>query len=160
MSDDLTKQPDPSPPASDPVALGRQSLKTPLRQRFYKVAEAAPSENEFIVALDGRPILTPAKTRLALPTRAAAEAVAEEWHAQTELIDPTRMPLTRILNAALDGVAAAMDAVATEIVSYAGTDLVCYRAEGPQKSRPCASRSLGSDPGLCRGRDRRAFHLR
>ena len=82
--------------------------------------------------LDGRPVLTPAKARLALPTLAAAEAVAGEWQAQARKSIRPRMPLTRILNAAFDGVAAAMDAVAEEIVKYAGTDLVCYRAEGPE----------------------------
>jgi chaperone required for assembly of F1-ATPase len=130
MSDDLTNPP--SRPAADPIALSRQSQATPLRKRFYEVADVAPSENEFIVQLDGKPVLTPAKLRLALPTRGAAEAVAAEWQAQGDAIDPTKLPLTRILNAALDGVAKAMDAVKTEIVKYAGSDLVCYRAEGPE----------------------------
>lgn len=130
MSDDLTNPP--SQPPIDPIALSRQSQATPLRKRFYDVADVAPSENEFIVQLDGKPVLTPAKLRLALPTRAAAEAVAAEWQAQGETIDPTRLPLTRILNAALDGVAKTMDAAAEEIVKYAGSDLVCYRAEGPE----------------------------
>jgi chaperone required for assembly of F1-ATPase len=76
--------------------------------------------------------LTPAKARLALPTLAAAEAIAAEWQAQTDRIDPTTLPLTRILNAALDGVARAMDEVVTEIVKYAGSDLVCYRAGAPE----------------------------
>lgn len=130
MSDDLTNPP--SRPTADPIALSRQGQTTPLRKRFYTVADVAPSENEFIVQLDGKPVLTPAKARLAAPTRAAAEAVAAEWQAQGEAIDPTKLPLTRILNAALDGVAKAMDAVAAEIVKYAGSDLVCYRADGPE----------------------------
>jgi chaperone required for assembly of F1-ATPase len=133
MRDELTK-PDAAPaaPAADPVALSRQSLKVPLRPRFYQRAEAAAIEGGFAVMLDGRPVLTPAKTRLAAPTLAAAAAVAAEWEAQAEVIDPMRMPLTRILNAALDGVTAAMEAVAAELVNYAGTDLVCYRAAGPE----------------------------
>ncbi len=133
MRDELTKpSPETSGLSTDPMALGRQSLRTPLRKRFYENAEAKPFEGGFAVMLDGRPVLTPAKARLALPTLAAAQEVAAEWQAQQEEIDPTRMPLTRILNAALDGVAAAMDAVAEEIVKYAGSDLVCYRAEGPE----------------------------
>lgn len=131
MSDDVTKPPEPATPAVDPVAASRLSQAQPQRQRFYKKAEAAPTETEFAVLLDGRPVLTPAKARLALPTIAAAEAVAAEWEAQGDTIDPTTLPLTRILNSALDGVAKSMDAVATEIVNYAGSDLLCYRAEGP-----------------------------
>lgn len=131
MTDDTTKTPQPERGSADPIALSRQSLKTPLRQRFYSHAEAAPCEGGFTVLLDGRPLLTPAKTRLVVPTAAAATALAAEWAAQPAEIDPTRMPLTRILNAALDGVAGARSEVAAEIAKYAGTDLVCYRAEGP-----------------------------
>ena len=63
--------------------------------------------------------------------RAVAEAMAAEWASQGEHIDPSTMPLTRIANAAIDRVAGEMEAVAGEIVKYAGTDLVCYRADGP-----------------------------
>lgn len=122
----------PSEPAADPLAAGRRSLKTPLRKRFYTHVDVAPEGGLFAVTLDGRPMLTPAKARLALPTRAAAEDVAAEWRAQTAEIDPTTMPMTRILNAALDGVAAHQEAVAAEIVKYAATDLICYRAEAPE----------------------------
>jgi chaperone required for assembly of F1-ATPase len=138
MRDELTKSnPEPSPAASDPGASpsglsGQQSQKIALRKRFYTRAEAAPFEDQFAVLLDGKPVLTPAKNRLALPTLAAAEDVAAEWQAQKDEIDPTTLPLTRILNAALDGVARAMDAVAAEIVKYAGSDLICYRAGEPE----------------------------
>ncbi len=133
MRDELTKSSSETSGLSiDPVALGQQSLRTPLRKQFYKIAEAAPFKDEFAVVLDGRPVLTPAKTRLSLPTLAAAQAVAAEWQAQGEAVDPTAMPLTRILNAAVDGVAGAMDAVAEDVVKYAGTDLVCYRAGEPE----------------------------
>jgi chaperone required for assembly of F1-ATPase len=133
MRDELTNPA--SAPASlaiDPVALGRKSLATPLRKRFYQIAEAAPHDDSFAILLDGRPVLTPAKSKLCLPSLAAAQAVAAEWQGQGEAIDPTGMPLTRILNAALDGVAGVMPAVAAEIVKYAGTDLVCYRAGSPE----------------------------
>ena len=132
MHDEVTK---PSSetlgPSIDPVALGRKSQKTALRKRFYATAAVAPHDDGFAVMLDGRPLLTPAKARLSLPTRAAAEAIAGEWLAQGEEIDPAEMPLTRIVNSAIDGVARTMEAVAEDIVKYAGTDLVCYRAEGP-----------------------------
>ncbi len=116
----------------DPIAASRLAMKPQARKRFYETAEAAPFEGQFAVALDGKPVFTPAKSRLQLPTRAAAEAVAAEWQAQGAEIDPTTMPLTRMVNAALDGVARNAEAVAAEIVHYAGTDLVCYRAAGPE----------------------------
>lgn len=133
MHDEVTK---PSPEAAalsnDPIASGHQSQKPLLRQRFYTTAGIVPHNDGFAVMLDGRPVLTPAKARLALPTRAAAEAVAGEWQAQGDQIDPAKMPLTRIANSAIDGVAQAMQAVAEDLVKYAGADLVCYRAVGPE----------------------------
>jgi len=85
----------------------------------------------FAVALDGRPIRTPGKAPLRLPTRAFAEAVAAEWAAQGELIDPRMMPATRLANAAIDKVARQADAVAAHVAAYGASDLLCYRAEGP-----------------------------
>jgi chaperone required for assembly of F1-ATPase len=108
------------------------SLAKPLPRRFYKevgVGDEAP----FQVLLDGRPIKTPKKLALALPTRALAEAIAEEWRAQNDVIDPARMPLTRFANTAIDAVAETLDAVADDITAYAGSDLLCYRAERPEK---------------------------
>jgi chaperone required for assembly of F1-ATPase len=70
---------------------------------------------------------------LALPTRALAEAVAAEWEAQGERIDPATMPLTRLANSTIDGVIARQAEVRAEIVKYAGSDLLCYRAEGPEE---------------------------
>lgn len=128
MPDDATKH-----SAENPTIAGaaRQNAGPPQRKRFYARAEAAALDDRFAVLLDGKPVLTPAKERLALPTLASAEAVATEWEAQNEKIDPTTLPLTRILNAALDGVAKAMNEVVAEIVKYAGSDLVCYRAGEP-----------------------------
>lgn len=106
------------------------SLAKPLARRFYKdvtVSEAAP----FQVMLDGRAIKTPKKRALALPTRGLANAVADEWRAQDEHIDPARMPLTRFANTAIDAVADTLVAVADDITAYAASDLVCYRAETP-----------------------------
>jgi len=107
------------------------SLSKPLARRFYKsasVGDVAP----FQVLLDGRAIKTPKKRALALPTRALADAIAEEWQAQQEFIDPSRMPLTRFANTAIDAVSETEDAVAADIVAYAGSDLICYRAEAPE----------------------------
>ena len=81
--------------------------------------------------LDGKPMRTPAKKEFLLPTRALADAVAAEWEAQTDRIDPATMPLTRLANSAIDGVMGREAEVRADIVKYAGSDLVCYRAEGP-----------------------------
>lgn len=115
-----------------------------LQRRFYKAvtveaaeaspdglasaAEAAPHR----VLLDGRPMRTPARLPFVVPGRALAEAIAAEWAAQGGRIDPLRMPLTRIANAAIDGVAARRAEVVDDICNYACSDLVCYRAEGPE----------------------------
>jgi chaperone required for assembly of F1-ATPase len=85
------------------------------------------------VALDGRIAKTPGKKPLAVAPRGVAEALAGEWRAQAGTIDPATMPLTRLINAALDRVAAEMAGVRAEIVKYAGSDLICYRAETPAK---------------------------
>jgi chaperone required for assembly of F1-ATPase len=116
----------------DPVALARRDLGKALPRRFYKEAGIAERDGAFTVVLDGRPALTPARARLALPTRRAGEAVAAEWAAQGEMIDPANMPMTRIVNAALDGVALRAEAVQANIVKYAGSDLLCYRAREPE----------------------------
>ncbi|WP_395666896.1 ATP12 family chaperone protein [Methylocella sp.] len=121
-----------APPAEiDPVALARRDLAKSLPKRFYQAATAAPVEDGFALLLDGRPARTPARNKLVLPTRAAAEAVAREWDAQRDLIDPAAMPLTRIVNSAIDGVAREMEATAAEVARYGASDLVCYRAPGP-----------------------------
>jgi chaperone required for assembly of F1-ATPase len=85
----------------------------------------------FGVALDGKPVRTPAKQTLAVPSRPLAEEIAREWRAQSETVEPRTLPLTRLGSIALDLVAPRRDAVIEEIVKYAATDLVCYRAEQP-----------------------------
>lgn len=119
-------------PSGGPRGVISDTMKKPLAKRFYKdvsVGDAAP----FQILLDGRPIKTPKKRPLALPARALAEAIAEEWRAQAEFIDPTRMPLTRFANTAIDAVADTLDAVANDIIAYANSDLVCYRAVTPEE---------------------------
>lgn len=125
--------------------------KPALPKRFYKRAEAIAVEDGFSIALDGRHARTPAKHPLVLPTEALGAAVAAEWEAQGETIDPATMPLTRIANVAIDGVARESEAVAAEIVKYAGSDLVCYRAEHPE--RLVAKQSAHWDPVLGFARD-------
>lgn len=100
-------------------------------QHFYTSASVAETEGGFGVVLDGKPVRTPAKRPLAVPSRALADAIAAEWQAQGGAIDPRRLPLTRLASIALDLVAPRRDEVIAEVAKYAGTDLVCYRAEQP-----------------------------
>lgn len=100
-------------------------------KRFWKAATAEPCDGGFTVRLDGRPVKTPAKTPLVLPTLAMAQAIAAEWDAQEGLLRPETMPATRAANSALDKVAPQHDAVVEEVARYGGSDLLCYRAEGP-----------------------------
>jgi len=121
-------------PAHDPAAIARLGGKPVMPKRFYTQATAAPTEGGlFRIELDGRPVRTPGRAHVAVPNRALAEAVAAEWAGQGETIEPTTMPLTRLVNSAIDGVETNAPEVAAEIVRYAGTDLLCYRADGPEK---------------------------
>jgi len=133
MQDDFTNDgvPIPGQPI-DPAAMARRDMKKAFPKRFYKNAATDACDGGFAILLDGKPVKTPAKNALALPTKAAAEAVAAEWQAQDEYIDPGLMPLTRLVHSALDGVAREQKACIDEIVKYAGTDLVCYRAAEPE----------------------------
>jgi chaperone required for assembly of F1-ATPase len=117
----------------DPVRLARANMRPAAIKRFFTKASVGEAEGGgFALLLDGRRARTPAKKPLILPTRALAELVAAEWAGQGETIDPAAMPLTRLANSALDGVAAALGATRTELSGYAGADLLCYRAEAPE----------------------------
>ena len=116
----------------NPMKSARRRLARPeLPKRFYKQAAAGPHEDGFALLLDGRVVKTPARRPLVVTSRVVAEALAAEWEEQGERVDPATMPLTRVVNAAVDRVAGEMAAVRAEIVKYAGTDLICYRADGP-----------------------------
>ncbi|HEX4765140.1 MAG TPA: ATP12 family protein [Lichenihabitans sp.] len=104
----------------------------PRPKRFFKTAAAGAKDGAFVLLLDGRPAKTPARRDLALPTREAADALAAEWNGLGDAIEPGRMPLTRIVNAAIDGVAGNAAAVLDEVVGYAGSDLLFYRAAEPE----------------------------
>lgn len=100
-------------------------------KRFWAAAGVAERPDGWAVVLDGRPVKTPAKAPLVLPTQALARAVADEWDAQTGEVRPALMPLTRTANSAIDKVAPMAAAVVEEIARYGGSDLLCYRATGP-----------------------------
>ncbi len=116
----------------DPMEAARRNVRPTLRKRFYENAEVVQDGDAFAIRLDGKPVRTPARRPLAAPTRALAQAIADEWQAQENLIDPAQMPLTRLTNSIIDGVADAPEAVREEIVKYLGSDLLFYRADGPE----------------------------
>lgn len=126
-------------------------------RRFWTRAETAPVETGHAVTLDGRRVRTPAGELFAAPTRAAAEAAAAEWEAQSERIQPETMPVTRAINTALDRVAPQIEAVRDEIAGYGASDLLCYRAPHPDA---LAHRQAEAwDPLLRWARDRFAASL-
>lgn len=127
IRDDLAPTPGEIIPI-DPVAMARRDLRKTLPKRFYKEATAEARDGAFALLLDGRPAKTPARNALALPTLAAARELAAEWARQEEFIDPGSMPLTRIANSAIDGVAREMAATAADVAKYGASDLICYRA--------------------------------
>jgi chaperone required for assembly of F1-ATPase len=118
-------------PPDDPMETTRRSMRTVLPRRFYETAATAAVADGYAVRLDDKPVRTPARRVLAAPTLALAEAIAAEWQAQKDVIDPAKMPLTRLANAIIDGVADAPQPVAAEIAKYLASDLLLYRASSP-----------------------------
>jgi len=100
-------------------------------KRFYRETGVAADEGGYTVTLDGRPVRTPAKAALILPTRALAEAIAAEWDEQETEIRPHRMPLMQLASTAIDRVRPRRDAVIDEIAAFAERDMLCYRADSP-----------------------------
>jgi chaperone required for assembly of F1-ATPase len=118
--------------AADPIEAARRNMDPKLRARFYDQAKIGEMPDGFCVLLDGRPVQTPAHRPLSAPVRDLAAALAAEWAAQRHVIDPAKMPLTRLANAIIDGVVTAPGPVAEKIKKYLGSDLLFYRAAGPQ----------------------------
>ena len=117
----------------DPMEAARRSLRSPLRKRFYARTDVGErADSGFPVLLDGRTVRTPARRVLAAPSAALAAALAAEWDAQESAVDPAAMPLTRLANSIIDGVADCAPAVAEEIARYLGSDLLFYRADSPE----------------------------
>jgi chaperone required for assembly of F1-ATPase len=129
---DLGKDISVDPSERAPIRAAARDASRQLAKRFYREVSLAPADAGFAILLDGKPVRTPARRPLAAPTRALAEALAAEWTAQKEWIDPGSMLLTRLFNSAIDGVADHFAEVEAETVKYAGSDLVCYRAAEPE----------------------------
>jgi chaperone required for assembly of F1-ATPase len=106
-------------------------MKSRRPKRFYKLVEVKGDES-FAILLDGRPLKTPLKRNLILPSAPLAEAIADEWAAQGERIDPDQMLITKLANTAIDRVAGDEQRIIEELVDYARSDLVCYRAAEPE----------------------------
>jgi len=123
--------------------LSQDRVDRPLPKRFYKLVSVGVDRD---ILLDGRVVKTPMKAKLVLPTQALAEAVADEWRAQVDVINPALMPLTKLANTAIDRVALERPHIAGEVVAFAGNDLVCYRAETPPDL--VALHALAWDPVL------------
>jgi chaperone required for assembly of F1-ATPase len=145
-----------SPEERDPVKAAREPAR-PLPKRFYKEAIAGPAEGGYGVVLDGRPVNTPAKRPLVVPSQPLAEAIAAEWAKQGAAIDPATMPLTKLVNSALDGAATQMAEVEAEVAKYAASDLICYRAGEPESL--AAAQSAAWDPLVAFARDRLGARL-
>ena len=101
-------------------------------KRFWKNAAAVERDGGWGVELDGKPVRTPARELLTVPTSGLAEAIVSEWNLVEDKVDPRAMPLTGLANAAIDRVATDKQAFAAGLARYAEGDLACYRAEGPR----------------------------
>ncbi|HET7715367.1 MAG TPA: ATP12 family protein [Bauldia sp.] len=116
----------------NPMSKAQQLARPVLPRRFYQQASVGPHEGGYAVLLDGRVAKTPARKPLVVSRRDVAEALAAEWEAQSGEIHPATMPLTRLVNSAIDRVTGEMAAVRDDIVKHAASDMLFYRAEGPQ----------------------------
>jgi chaperone required for assembly of F1-ATPase len=134
----------------DPMESARRNMRPNLRKRVYERATVS-DDAPFALLLDGRGVKTPAGGTLAAPTRALGEAIAAEWNSQGERIDPATMPLTKLANTIIDGVAPNPEPVVEEVAKYLGSDLVCYRADAPDGL--VASQAQHWDPVLAWARD-------
>jgi chaperone required for assembly of F1-ATPase len=106
-------------------------MKPTLPKRFYKEAGVEERDGLFHLTLDGRVAKTPGRQPLAVSDRDLAEALANEWREQQDEINPARMPITRLINSAIDGVSVRRQEVVDDLVRYAGSDLIFYRASEP-----------------------------
>lgn len=145
----------PSEPAGfvpvNPYELARREKAEAQIKRFYAEASVDERTDGFVVLLDGRPLRTPARRDLAVPSLSVAQDIADEWNRQGPVVRPGSMPTTRLVNTALDGVADTMEAVLAEVARFAGSDLLCYRAEAPAEL--AALQVAAWDPALAWARE-------
>jgi chaperone required for assembly of F1-ATPase len=130
----------------NPMKAAQQAMRPAPPKRFFETAGVEARDGGFVLTLDGRPARTPARNLVSVPTRGLGEALAAEWQAQEAVIDPAAMPLTRLVNSAIDAVGASMAEVAEDIAKYVGSDLIVYRAGEPE--RLAAEQASAWDPIL------------
>jgi chaperone required for assembly of F1-ATPase len=123
------------PDPDNPMTAAQRNARPALRQRFYREAGTASGPDSHTVQLDGKPVHTPARRPLAAPSLPLAQALAAEWNVQHDKIDPAAMPLTRLVNSIIDGVANEPEPVKAEIEKYLASDLLFYRVSDPQRLR-------------------------
>ena len=116
----------------DGYGRAQAHVKQQLPKRFYKQAAPIAVEGGFAVGLDGKVPKTPGMKQVVVPHEPVAAAMAEEWAAQGEFIDPTTMPLVRLVNSAVEAGEKSLPALRDEIVKYAANDMLLYRADTPE----------------------------
>jgi chaperone required for assembly of F1-ATPase len=135
----------------------RRTTRGPQRKRFYAQAAVTETADGFAIRLDDKPVRTPSGRALLAPNREIAEAIAAEWDAQKDFLDPLTMPLTRFTNSVIEAVVDRVDAVAEDIAKYLGSDLLFYRAGHPEA---LAAREAGLwDPVLFWAADALGAHF-
>ena len=118
----------------DPMRAAQANMRALVIKRFYRNVDVREgADGQHALTLDGRGARTPGRNPLTAKSRALMLKVAVEWERQRETLDPADMPLTRLLNSAVDGVSRTMAETRAEILKYAGSDLLCYRAEEPEE---------------------------
>lgn len=122
----------PESPKAGPKFSAKPDDARPKPRRFYQLVTVAEDAGAFAIRLDNRPLKTPMKNAVKVPSRKLAEASAEEWQSQEETIDIEDMLITKFINTAIDRVAPRKQIIVDEITSFAATDLVCYRADQPE----------------------------
>jgi len=127
-------------------------------KRFYKDVSVARADGGFAVLLDGKPVKTPARNTLLLPTPKLAQAIAAEWAGQGETVNAVTMPLLRLSNTVIDGVAVNRDEVMNAILRFGENDLLCYRAHQPPEL--VKRQAEGWNPMLDWARQRLSAHMR
>jgi chaperone required for assembly of F1-ATPase len=117
---------------ANPMEAARRAVRHVQRKRFYTSAAVGEAEGGYTVTLDGKPIRTPSGHTVILPVRSLAEEIAAEWNAQSDMVDPMTMPLTRFANSVVQGVIGNAEAVADDVAKYFASDLLFYRAGYPE----------------------------
>jgi chaperone required for assembly of F1-ATPase len=116
----------------DPQEAVRRTARRAQRKRFYASAGVTETPGGFTITLDGKPVRTPSRRRLAVPAREIANLIVAEWDAQKEVIDPVTMPVTRLANTVIDAVSDRVEMVTDDIAKYFHSDMLFYRAGHPE----------------------------